>query len=51
METRLMNIQSREIFENRKDAKVRMGHSKFNRDLRDGNILFLNTYSLSDILI
>jgi hypothetical protein len=51
METRIMNIQSREIFENRKDAKERMGHSKFNRALRDGNILFLNTYSPSDILI
>ena len=51
METRLMNIQSREIFENRKDAKERMGHSNFNRALRDGNILFLNTYSPSDILI
>lgn len=51
METRLMNIQSREIFENRKDAKVRMGHSQFNRALRDGNILFLNTHSPSDILI
>jgi hypothetical protein len=51
METRIMNILSREIFENRKDAKERMGHSKFNRALRDGNILFLNTYSPSDILI
>ena len=51
METRLMNIQSREIFENRKDAKERMGHSNFNRALRDGNILFLNTFSPSDILI
>lgn len=51
METRLMYIQSREIFENRKDAKERMGHSQFNRALRDGKILFLNTYSPTDILI
>ena len=51
METRLMNIQSREIYENRRDAKDKMGHGNFNRALRDGNILFLNTYSLSDILI
>ena len=51
METRLMNIQSREIYENRRDAKVKMGHGNFNRALRDGNILCLNTYSPSDILI
>ena len=50
METRLLNIISGETFENRKEAKVRMGHSNFNRALRDGNILFLSNYSPTDIL-
>ena len=50
METRLLDIRSGEIFENRKDAKKRMGHSNFNRALRDGKILFLSNYSPADIL-
>lgn len=49
-ETRLLNIISGEIFENRKDAKERMGHSNFNRALRDGNILFVNNFNPTEIL-
>ena len=45
-----MYIQSGVVFENRKDAKSRMGHGKFNRALRDGDIVFLNKYSPTDIL-
>ena len=51
METRLLNTLSGEVFENRKDAKERMGHSNFNRALRDGNILFMSNYSPTDILL
>lgn len=51
METRLINTLSGEVFENRRDAKERMGHSNFNRALRDGYILFLNNYSPTDILL
>ena len=51
METRLMDIQSGDIYMNRRDAKVRMGHSNYNRALREGNILFLSNYSPTDILL
>jgi hypothetical protein len=50
METRLLDIQSGDIYENRKDAKMRMGHSNYNRALRDRNILFLNNYTPTDII-
>ena len=51
METRLLNTLSGEVFENRRDAKKRMGHSNFNRALRDGKILFMSNYSPTDILL
>ncbi len=50
METRIMNIQSGIVFENRRDAKMKMGHANYNRALREGNIMFLNNYSTTDIL-
>lgn len=51
METRLLNTLSGEVFENRREAKIRMGHSNFNRALRDGKILFMSNYSPTDILL
>lgn len=51
METKLKHIPSGETFENRKEAKLALGHGKFNRAIRDGEIIFIKTYSPLDIII
>ena len=40
-----------EVYENRKEAKIKMGHSNFNRALKNGEMLFLKTYRPTDIII
>ena len=37
----MMYIPSGEVYENRKEAKLMMGHSRFNKALRDGLMLFI----------
>lgn len=39
----ISNKNTGEIYENRKEAKLKMGHSNFNRALKDGHLAFLNT--------
>ena len=39
----ISNKNTGEIYENRKEAKLKMGHSNFNRALKDGHLTFLNT--------
>ena len=51
MITRVMHLPSGRIFENRKEAKVQMGHSAYNKALSMGQMLFLTTYSPTDIIV
>jgi hypothetical protein len=52
METsRIKHVPSGEVYENRKEAKIKMGHSNFNRALKNGEMLFLKTYRPTDIII
>lgn len=39
----ISNKKTGEIYENRKEAKLKMGHSNFNRALKGGHLTFLNT--------
>ena len=39
------------IYENRKDAKEDLGHSVFNKALKDGKIDFITIYEPSDVII
>ena len=39
----ISNKKTGEIYENRKEAKLKMGHSNFNRALKGGHLAFLNT--------
>ena len=51
MKTKLKHIPSGETFENRKEAKLVLGHGRFNRALKNGEIMFITTYSPLDIII
>lgn len=37
-----INILTEETFANRKEAKVRMGHSNFNKALREQTIIYVS---------
>jgi hypothetical protein len=50
MNTLIKHLPTGMVFESRKDAKVQMGHSAYNKALRNGQILFLTTYSPTDII-
>lgn len=41
MNKKMMYLPSGEVYENRKEAKMKMGHSRFNKALRDGLMLFI----------
>ena len=50
MNTRMMYIPSGEVYNNRKEAKLMMGHANFNRAMRNGFMLFINGCDLSDTI-
>jgi hypothetical protein len=47
----IKHVPSGETFENRKEAKVKMGHANYNRALKAGEIMFITTYRPTDIII
>jgi len=51
MNTKLKYLPTGEVYENRKEAKIKLGHSNYNKALKRGDIFFLSTYNLSDIII
>ena len=51
MDTRILHIPSGAVYENRKQAKEKMGHGNFDRALRRPHMMFLSTYGPSDIII
>ena len=42
MDTRMMYIPSGEVYENRKEAKLMMGHANYNRALRNRLMLIID---------
>jgi len=42
MNKKMMYLPSGEVYENRKEAKLMMGHANYNRALRNRLILFIN---------
>jgi len=50
MNTRIKHLPSGKVYENRQDAKYQMGHVAYNKALHEGQILFLTTYSPTDII-
>ena len=51
MDTQLMHIPSGAVYANRRDAKMMMGHTSYNKALRRREMLFLSMYEPSDIII
>lgn len=51
MKTTLKHIPSGMTFINRKEAKLVLGHGKYNRALKNGEIMFITTYLPLDIII
>ena len=49
--SKIKHIPSGEVYVNRKEAKVKMGHGNFNRALKNGEIFFLKTYGPTDIIL
>lgn len=47
---RIKHIPSGAVYENRKEAKLMMGHSNYNKAIRNGQMLFVNTYDLNDVV-
>lgn len=41
MTSEMMYLPSGTVYNNRKEAKMKMGHSRFNKALRDGLMLFI----------
>jgi hypothetical protein len=50
MNTLIKHLPTGMVFESRKDAKTHLGHSAFNKALHEGQMLFLTTYSPTDII-
>lgn len=50
MITRVKHIPSGAVYENRKEAKLIMGHSNYNKAIRNGQMLFVDTYDLKEVV-
>lgn len=44
------HIPSGVVYENRKEAKLMMGHSNYNKAIRNGQMLFVSTYAPNEIV-
>ncbi len=51
MNTHMKYLPTGKIYQNRKQAKKEIGHSKFNKALRDGLMLIVTSYSPNDVII
>lgn len=49
--TIIVYLPTGEKFDNRKDAKQRIGHSKYNKALKDGEVVFITTHGFGGIII
>lgn len=45
------NIETGETFANRKEAKVRMGHSNFNKALKAHKIIYIHVFEACEVVI
>lgn len=50
MRSTIKHIPSGAEYGSRKEAKLMMGHSNYNRAVHNGQILFFNTYAPTDIV-
>lgn len=51
MNTQVRHIPSGNVFSSRKEAKLLMGHSNYNKAIHNGQMAFITTYRMSDIIV
>lgn len=51
MRNLIKHLPTGKVYANRKQAKKGIGHSKFNKALRDGQMLIVTSYAPNDIII
>lgn len=49
--SRIIYLPTREKFENRKEAKQTIGHAKYNKAVKNGEVVFITTYDFGSIII
>ena len=49
--TKIVYLPTGEKFDNRKDAKQRIGHAKYNKAIKNGDMVFITTYDFGSIII
>ena len=50
-DARIKHLPSGQVFQNRKEAKMVMGHHAFNRSLKNGEMLFVRAAEPSEIIL
>ena len=45
------NIETGETYANRKQAKLKLGHSNYNRAIKEQKIVLIKVYDASEIII
>lgn len=51
MNTLVKHLPSGEVFANRKEAKLKLGHSNYNKALKNGEIAFVTVFKALDTII
>lgn len=51
MNTLVKHLPSGEVFANRKEAKLKLGHSNYNKALKNGEIAFVTVFKVLDTII
>lgn len=50
MDTRVKHVPTGKVYANRKEAKQMMGHRRYNRALKDGEMLFGALFKALDVV-
>lgn len=49
--SKIVYLPTREKFENRKEAKLKIGHAKYNKAVKNGDVVFITSYDFGSIII
>ena len=48
---KIIYLPTREKFENRKEAKLKIGRAKYNKAVKNGDVVFITSYDFGSIII
>ena len=49
--TKIVFLPTGEKFNNRKEAKLKIGHAKYNKAVKEGEVILITTHGLGSIII